>query len=115
MKSSKAQKAWKRKHYLNKKEYYFIRDNKRYSLFRTIVDEAKKKPCVDCGQEYPSCVMDLDHRPEENKIRVVSHLKGFSSEKKLREEIAKCDVVCTNCHRIRTHNRNQYLSGVSVA
>mgnify|MGYP007134673230 CR=1 FL=1 len=24
---------------------------------------------------------------------------------KFKEEIKKCEIVCSNCHRIRTHNR----------
>ena len=31
------------------------------------------------------------------------------SKKKLMEEIAKCEVVCSNCHRIRTHVRREQL------
>lgn len=110
MKSTEAQKAWKRKDYSNKREYYIARDNERYYRFREILIEAKSKPCADCGKSYPTCVMDLDHRDGEQKVRNVSSLKDFSSEIKLREEIVKCDAVCANCHRIRTYNRNQYTS-----
>ena len=37
-----------------------------------------------------------------NKYRDISSMCGFSNKKVL-EEIAKCDIVCANCHRIRTH------------
>jgi hypothetical protein len=111
--SSEAQKAWKRKDYLDKKAYkkayYLARDTERYYRFREILIEAKRKPCIDCGHEFPTCAMDLHHRNQSEKIRNVSTLKDFSSEKKLREEIAKCDVICACCHRIRSDKDKVYF------
>jgi DNA-directed RNA polymerase beta' subunit len=109
MKSSEAQKAWKRNDYLVKKQYYLDRDRERYELFKQISRDAKNKPCADCGNEYPYYVMDFDHRESARKVRHIAHLKDFSSEEKLRKEISKCDVVCSNCHRIRTFERKQHL------
>jgi len=65
---------------------------------REFRDQLKNKPCHDCGQKYPPYVMDFDHR--ENKKRLVSKMGTF---KGMLAEAAKCDVVCANCHRIRTH------------
>jgi hypothetical protein len=81
----------------------------RLAKHRRIVDEAKSKPCMDCRLTYPLCVMDFDHRPDERKGGSISDLVNNwkISERVLREEIAKCDVVCSNCHRIRTHERRQ--------
>jgi len=48
--------------------------------------------------------MDFDHvrgRKHKNVMELVPTL----SKKKIDEEIAKCEVVCSNCHRIRTHMR----------
>ena len=64
-------------------------------------------PCMDCGGVFPWCAMDFDHRPEETKEFAVS-TKGWlkaTPERlaQVEKEIAKCDVVCSNCHRIRTH------------
>jgi hypothetical protein len=51
-------------------------------------------------------VMDFDHREGELKTDNVANLVASPhSMKKLLEEIAKCDLVCANCHRIRTHAR----------
>lgn len=46
--------------------------------------------------------MDFDHR--EDKKFNIAQLSKIASVEKLKEEIAKCDVVCANCHRIRTHS-----------
>lgn len=48
--------------------------------------------------------MDFDHRPGETKLFDIC-LGYRYSRKKLDAEIAKCDVVCANCHRDRTYKR----------
>jgi len=63
------------------------------------------KPCADCGLTFPPYVMDFDH-PDDNKHDNVSRMANTTvSVKRLLDEIAKCVLVCSNCHRIRTHNR----------
>lgn len=70
-----------------------------YNKIRDVIEEAKNVPCMDCGIRYPHYVMDFDHRnPDEKEINV-----GVTrSLNKTLKEIEKCDVVCANCHRIRT-------------
>ncbi len=69
----------------------------------------KDKPCTDCGVKFPPFVMDFDHTDKENKLASISWLAfhDTSNFKKIEDEIAKCDLVCANCHRIRTHDRIQ--------
>lgn len=62
------------------------------------------KPCADCGQVYPPYVMDFDHRDPPLKTRGVTNMLMYSKERIL-AEIAKCDLVCANCHRVRTYGR----------
>lgn len=68
---------------------------------KTLLLSAKDKPCTDCHHKFPPCVMDFDHVRGKKKFGV-GHLYSHSY-KDIRKEIAKCDVVCANCHRIRTH------------
>lgn len=70
-----------------------------------VVAAAKDGPCTDCGQRFPTYAMDFDHVRGE-KVAAVSVLvsKG-ASEEIIREELAKCELVCANCHRIRTFSR----------
>jgi len=63
----------------------------------------KDGPCVDCGVSFPSYVMQFDHVRGDKLIKV-SDL-SLSSDAVLVTEIAKCDLVCGNCHKIRTHTR----------
>lgn len=73
---------------------------------RELIVAAKTTPCADCGQTYPPYVMDLDHRDSGTKTAAVGTMVSYSPAR-LVEEIAKCDVVCANCHRVRTHATRQ--------
>ncbi len=74
-----------------------------YKKKQFIIDK-KIDPCYDCKMIFPSYCMDFDHRENEVKCFTIANCTTFSM-KKLEEEIAKCDVVCANCHRKRTHHR----------
>lgn len=65
------------------------------------INSIKDKPCADCGKTFPSCCMDFDH-VRGKKFKGIGRMVGFS-EARILEEIAKCDVVCACCHRVRTH------------
>jgi hypothetical protein len=64
--------------------------------------------CLDCKARLPHYVLEFDHKPEFEKIDgVYAVMKNFGM-KKAWEEIAKCDVVCANCHKIRTYKRKPW-------
>lgn len=71
-----------------------------------VVNYKTQNPCVDCKQFWPAIVMEFDHRPGETKHKAVSRLSTATS---VLAEMAKCDLVCSNCHRIRTGNRKHWL------
>jgi hypothetical protein len=79
---------------------------KRRKAAREFVYDIKNKSCTDCGETYPPYVMDLDHCRGEKILEVSSMIDYGWNRKTLLDEIDKCDVVCSNCHRIRTWNRN---------
>ena len=73
-------------------------------VYKEVCEYKESNPCLDCNKFYPSYVMDFDHvRGIKNKN--VSSMLKKGSRKQIWEEIEKCDLVCANCHRIRTHNR----------
>lgn len=79
---------------------------------KAIVSEIKKQPCKDCGQNYPPYVLQFDHRPGEiKKFNIASGIT--TSLGALKRELAKCDLVCANCHCTRTHFRGQQ-KGIST-
>jgi len=70
------------------------------------INEAKNKPCADCGHSYPPYVMDFDH-PNDDKVDSIAKMvyRGSFSLEDIKREAEKCDVVCSNCHRTRTFTR----------
>lgn len=66
------------------------------------VNTLKDKPCLDCGREFPPCAMQFDHVRGKKIMNVSRMAKRTFSRKKLLAEIAKCELVCANCHAIRT-------------
>ena len=76
-------------------------DRLRYAAHKKITNALKDIPCMDCGQKFPSVCMDFDHRnPEEKKFSIAS--AAGRNVQSIMDEIEKCDIVCANCHRLRT-------------
>ena len=76
----------------------------------------KRVPCADCGNTFPEICMDFHHINEEEKGETIKGYTGARSKsmssimkkwstKKIDEELLKCVVICSNCHRIR-HSRD---------
>jgi hypothetical protein len=59
--------------------------------------------CKDCG--YDDCPEALEYDHVGVKIGCISEIKRL---RKILEEIPKCDVVCANCHRVRTIKRRAH-------
>lgn len=63
--------------------------------------------CTDCGYNQHPAALEFDHLPGSSKHKAVSLLL-MGSLAKVFAEIDKCEVVCSNCHRIRTTERDQW-------
>jgi len=58
---------------------------------------------MDCGERFPFYVLDYDHRPDEIKKGEIARMASGSYKwETILAEIAKCDLICANCHRKRT-------------
>jgi len=75
------------------------------NLNKLVKDIKESNPCVDCKKFYPYYVMDWDHLPEFEKVANINKLIWCASKEKVLAEIAKSELVCSNCHRERTHTR----------
>lgn len=70
------------------------------------MNDLKSQPCSDCGNYFEKCCMDFDHRIGSiKKYNVATMFAHHYSRELIELEIAKCDLVCANCHRIRTRDR----------
>ncbi|UVK60980.1 HNH endonuclease [Streptomyces phage JimJam] len=75
-----------------------------------------KASCADCGYSNP-IALEFDHLPQFQKSYNVSEMvdRRFAWSK-IEEEIAKCEIVCANCHKIRTHTRDpRRVRNITVA
>jgi hypothetical protein len=54
--------------------------------------------------------MDFDHRDPTAKAYAVARMIGRAGTARILEEVAKCDIVCTNCHRVRTYDRRMAVA-----
>jgi len=68
------------------------------------------KPCTDCGGYFHHAAMVWDHLPGHDKLGDLGRLVASHSKTRVLEEISKCELVCANCHAVRTHNK---LRGVA--
>jgi hypothetical protein len=71
----------------------------------TLLDQLRDRPCLDCGGRFPSCAMDFDHRDPSSKRQAVTRMIGRAGTARILVEADKCDIVCANCHRMRTFQR----------
>ena len=73
-----------------------------------VLDAEKRRrgSCEKCGVSFPLYMYEFDHRDPSRKRYTVSqmvNLKSGEFNRMIHNEMLKCDVVCRNCHHIRTH------------
>ena len=67
------------------------------------LQQIKEVPCADCSQQYPWYVMDFDHLDPSTKAGHIALMVGQTiAWDRVLAEIAKCEIVCVCCHRLRT-------------
>ena len=101
-----------REYYLENKTYYFSKNKRKRQRAATLIDGLKNRPCADCKRKYPPYVLDFDHLPGREKTANLAQLRSHAGVARINKEAAACEVVCANCHRIRTHKR-KLLVGVT--
>ena len=69
------------------------------------INQFKRRPCSDCGGEYPPYLMDFDHVTGDKLDDICGMRMRTVERETILAEIAKCEVVCANCHRARTPMR----------
>jgi hypothetical protein len=100
------QAAYSREHYRRNRPAYlertatqrrFNREECRQQVYNYLMEH----PCADCGEGDP-IVLEFDHRDPSKKRASISRLINHVTWAALQREIARCDVRCANCHRVRT-------------
>lgn len=95
----------------NKKRHAtYVRRNK-LRVAEFIEGYKKARACIDCGfsgKKHPY-VLDFDHLPAKyaKRFTIGSWSHSVLSVEAVKQEIEKCELVCANCHRIRTFSRER--------
>lgn len=85
-----------------------LKQEERRVQIRRLVNALKEsKPCLDCGVSYPYYVMQFDHTGSDKVGSISKMVSSRISWAAIQLEIAKCDLVCANCHAARTWGRQQ--------
>jgi hypothetical protein len=74
---------------------------------RELIRKAKDRPCTDCKKSYPYYVMDFDHIGSDKEYTIGMMVGSRQPLRLIQAELDKCEIVCSNCHRERTHQRLQ--------
>ena len=98
--------TYRQKYYEQNRERQLAIAARRRRLVRRIIDACKSQPCEDCGKTYPPYVMDFDH-VRGIKRKAVGAMLNTVTPSVIIDEILKCDIICSNCHRERTHKRKE--------
>lgn len=92
-------KAYQKRHYTQNKSSYFANKKAREAANRNWLKEYKSNlQCNRCPEADPIC-LDFHHTDPSTKLFGIGNEHHKVSLKKLKEEIAKCEVLCANCHR----------------
>ena len=93
------QKKYRREHYEQNKQKYILKARVYNKSISNWFDEYKKTlKCSKC-EEKRWWVLDFHHINPQEKEFSVAALKGKASKSKLLNEVSKCIVLCSNCHR----------------
>lgn len=102
--------AYKQEHYRAHRRRYIDQSQlRKKEVFAErlafLIDFLREHPCVDCGESDP-VVLEFDHLRDKS----FSVSQGFRDRRwqSVLDEIAKCEVVCANCHRRRTARRGGF-------
>ncbi len=94
-------------HYRKNKAKYNERQDKARDAFRELVRTDKEsKGCTDCKKKFEYFLLDYDHLDPSKKLLNISNMKSYPLWR-VKEEIAKCEVVCALCHRTREFLRRE--------
>jgi hypothetical protein len=83
---------YKARHYANK-------EKRKCENKQKLTKIKESSPCSSCGEYHPTCCMDHHHLDPSVKEKGVSTMISSNSWEKIQEEINKCVLVCSNCHR----------------
>ena len=97
---------YKKKHYAqNRSDYIAKAKANRDKVVEWFREYKSQLACEICGENHPA-TLDFHHLDSEEKDRGLAELARTSSKQRVLEEMKKCVVWCSNCHR--KHHWNEH-------
>lgn len=95
--------AYRRKHYRKYKIQRLANNKARRLHLQDNVNILKSSACMDCHERFNPICMEYDHRePKLKRLSIATMVAQCYNLKEILKEIKKCDLVCSNCHALRT-------------
>lgn len=83
------------------KQYH---ENRRTELYEWLDDYKSNLGCVQCGFSHPGA-LDFHHlKPADKELEISRMASCLYSKERILKEIEKCELLCSNCHRILHYN-----------
>lgn len=101
-------------HYQKYKEQYYNRAMKKQTTARAYLNAIKLSiGCQRCGYKEDSCALEFHHLNPDEKLFTIGRRPSVARSK-LDEEIAKCCILCSNCHKVITHRSEKRVEFYGV-
>jgi len=98
-KDPEKQRQYQTDYYQKNKVKFRKRLRKRRIITRKWIEEYKKNSaCKECGENHVA-VLDFHHYKGDKDRTISDMVKSCFDIEKIKKEIAKCQVLCANCHR----------------
>ena len=79
-----------------------------------MIDYLDDKSCVECGMQ-DSRTLEFDHiKPEDKSFSIARAINDTYSWKTIMSEIQKCQILCANCHKIKTAKEQGWYKNISI-
>lgn len=101
-KQKAAQAKWSRENRDKTNKYRKANRDKAREKLKLIKESS---PCSDCKNFYPYYVMQFDHVKDDKIENIGTMASKNAAWSKIEKEIAKCELVCANCHAVRSYER----------
>lgn len=98
-------KCWRRWYYINKKKAYKAIRTRRMNIKQWLYEYKSKRGCGRCPENFPPC-LEFHHKggsKEDKRMEISRMLQWGHSKEEILKEIAKCELLCSNCHRKEHH------------
>jgi hypothetical protein len=99
----RSQRPYNVEYYRRNRDLEIARVRVRQAGMVELLRDLRRVPCAQCGGRFKPYQMDFDHRdPAAKTFKVTEGRAMLMPTSRVMAEVAKCDIVCANCHRIRT-------------